>query len=113
MSGYGVGDDTPEKIIELLPGAVEAARAALEHRPETQERFDRVGQLIKGFESHFGLELLSTVHWVMTREGAASDNEVVARTYEWGDRKKRFSRRQLLLARDVLITQGWVDQVTP
>ena len=108
VSGYEVGDDAPDKIIELLPGAVEAARAALEPRPETQERFDQVGQLIEGFEPHFGLELLSTVHWVVTREGAASDDEVVARTYEWDERKKRFSRRQLLLARDVLEEQGWV-----
>ena len=108
VSGYKVEDDAPDKIIGLLPGAVETARAALEQKPSTRERFDRVGHLVGGFESPFGLELLSTVHWVMIREGAASDDEVVARTYEWDERKKRFSRRQLLLASDVLEEQGWV-----
>ena len=113
VSGYGVGGDAPDKIIELLPGAVVKARGVLDQQDETRQRFERVGQLVEGFESYFGLELLSTVHWVMTQEGAASDDEVVARTYEWGDRKKRFSRRQLLLARDVLAEKGWVDQVAP
>ena len=108
VSGYEVGDDAPDQIIELLPGAVEAARAALEQQPETLERFGRVGQLVEGFESYFGLELLSTVHWVMTRESAASDDEVMTLTYEWDKRKKRFSRRPLLLAREVLEEQGWV-----
>ena len=61
-----------------------------------------------GFESYSGLELLSTVHWVMTREGAASEEEVVARSHEWDERKKRFSRRQFLLARGMLEEQGWV-----
>ena len=108
VSGYGVGGDAPDKILELVPGAVEKARAVLDQKDETRQRFERVGQLVEGFESYFGLELLSTVHWVMTQEGAASDDEVVTRTYEWGNRKKRFSRRQLLLARDVLAEQGWI-----
>ena len=108
VSGYGVGGDAPDKILELVPGAVEKAWAVLDQQDETRERFERVGQLVEGFESYFGLELLSTVHWVMTREGAASDDEVMTLTYEWDERKKRFSLRQLLLARDVLEEQGWV-----
>ena len=108
VSGYGVGGDAPDKILELVPGAVEKARAVLDRQDETRQRLERVGQLVEGFESYFGLELLSTVHWVMTREGAASSEEVAARTYEWDERKQRFSTRQLLLAGDVLRQQGWV-----
>ena len=108
VSGYGSGDSAPDRIIDTLPGAVEAARVCLEQRPETKARLRRVGRLVDGFESYSGLELLSTVHWVMTREGAASEEEVVARSHEWDERKKRFSRRQFLLARGVLEEQGWV-----
>ena len=108
VSGYGSGGDAPDKILELAPGAVEKARVVLDQQDETRQRFERVGQLVEGFESYFGLELLSTVHWVMTRESAASDDEVVARAYEWDERKKRFTRRQLLLARGVLVEEGWV-----
>lgn len=31
--------------------------------------------------SRFGLELLATVHWVLTREGASSLEDVIARVY--------------------------------
>ena len=108
VSGYGVGGDAPDKILELVPGAVDRAREVLDRRDGTRQRFERVGQLVEGFESYSGLELLSTVHWVMTREGAVSGDEISARTYEWDERKKRFSTRQLLLAGDVLRQQGWV-----
>ncbi len=108
VSGYGDGGDAPDKIVELVPGAVEDARAMLAERPETQERFDRVAKLVKGFESPFGLELLATVHWVMKHEGTISEEDVVARTLEWGERKRRFSRQQILIARRVLCDSAWL-----
>jgi hypothetical protein len=86
VSGYGAGGDRPEKPLDLVPGAVEDARAVLAERPETLARFERVGKLVEGFESPFGLELLATIHWVVTREDAASDEDVVARTYAWAER---------------------------
>ena len=55
-----------------------------------------------GFETPFGLELLSTVHWTIARESAGSINEVVSKIYGWNDRKKQFSPRQIALAVDVL-----------
>jgi O-acetyl-ADP-ribose deacetylase (regulator of RNase III) len=109
VTGYGDGGDEPEKPLELLPGAVERARAALADRPETNERFDRVGRLVEGFESSFGLELLSTVHWVLAHEGAETDEELVTKTYAWGERKRRFSEHQILLAREVLAQKGFVS----
>ena len=71
ISGYGAGGDAPDKVLELVPGAVDDARRRLAERPQTRQRFERVGQLVEGFESPFGLELLSTVHWVATREHPA------------------------------------------
>jgi hypothetical protein len=102
ISGYGAGGDAPDKTLELVPGAVDDARAALAKRSDTEGRFERVAKLVEGFESPFGLELLSTVHWVATREKAVSEDDLVARTYEWGERKRAFSREQILLARRVL-----------
>lgn len=113
VSGYGAGGDDPDKPLELVPGAVEDARAALAERPETLARFERVSRLVKGFESPFGLELLSTVHWVITHEGATSEEDVVARTYGWGERKQQFSRQQILLARRVLEEQRWHENTSP
>ena len=110
VSGYGAGGDAPGKILELVPGAVEDARAALAALPETRGRFERVSALVDGFESPFGLELLSTVHWVAAREGATSDDDTIARTYEWAERKRQFSARQILLARRVLVERGWLTE---
>lgn len=107
VSGYAAGGDEPGKPLELVPGAVGEAEAALEKRPETRARFDRVVRLVEGFESPFGLELLATVHWVMTREGAGDEEATVAATYAWGERKRRFSRDQILLARRVLEDRGF------
>ncbi len=110
VSGFGAGGETPEKPLELVPGAVEDARAALAENHETQSRFERVAALVEGFESPFGLELLATVHWVVTREAASSEEAVVERTYAWGDRKRQFSHHQILLAKRVLAERGWLGQ---
>lgn len=108
IRGYGDAEDDPEKPIELLPGVVASASALIESHPETQARFEKVAKLIHGFETPFGMELLATVHWVCTREGAKSDADAVEHTYAWGERKKGFDRKQIALAREVLATQGWL-----
>lgn len=108
VSGYADGGDAPDKQLELVPGAVKDAEAFLKGHTTTRTRFDRVANLVEGFETPFGLELLSTVHWVATREDAASADTAVARTYAWNDRKKRFSPRQIALALDVLAKKGWL-----
>jgi O-acetyl-ADP-ribose deacetylase (regulator of RNase III) len=110
VSGYGTGGDAPTKVLELVPGAVEDARATLAEQPETRSRFVRVAELVEGFESAFGLELLATVHWVATREKPSSDEDLIARTYEWNERKRRFSRKQILLAQQVLAERAWLER---
>ena len=109
ISGYGDGGDAPDKLLELVPGAVEDATTVLQRSPKTRERFDRVTELVDGFESAFGLELLSTVHWVIEHDSPASQDDLVALTYAWNDRKRRFSPRQIGLATDVLTGKGWIS----
>jgi O-acetyl-ADP-ribose deacetylase (regulator of RNase III) len=108
VTGYGVGGDAPDKVLELIPGAVEDARAALAERPASRDRFERVAQLVEGFESPFGLELLATVHWIATREPPTSEEDLIARTYGWNERKRQFSPHQIRLAGRVLSEKGWV-----
>jgi hypothetical protein len=54
--------------IVLLPGAAEAAKEALTDDDVARARFDRVGRFIEGFETPHGMDLLATVHWVVTHE---------------------------------------------
>ena len=109
VSGYADGGDVPDKQLDLVPGALEEANKFLSEQEQTRERLKGVSQLIEGFESSFGLELLSTVHWVMDNYAARDLDDVVARTYAWNDRKKQFSRRQIILAVDVLSRKGWIE----
>ena len=109
ISGYGDGGDRPDKQLELVPGAVEDANKVLRRYHATRERFDRVTDLVDGFESAFGLELLSTVHWVLVHDNPASQDDLIALTYAWNERKRRFSPRQIGLAADVLREKGWTN----
>ena len=109
ISSYRDAGDEPSKELELVPGAVTDASRFLEDHPDTRGRFDRVADLVAGFETPFGLELLSTVHWVVTRESPEGHDDVVAGVYGWNERKKQFSIRQINLAVDVLVAKGWVE----
>jgi O-acetyl-ADP-ribose deacetylase (regulator of RNase III) len=108
-AGYADGGDAPDKPLTLVPGAIEEASSFLRDHPETMARFAKVADLVQGFETPFGLELLSTVHWVTVHERVVEPIEVVKRTYAWNDRKKQFSERQINLALDVLTKRKWVS----
>jgi len=110
VAGYADGGDAPDKPLMLVPGAVEEANAFLEANAETRAKFDRVGELVEGFETPFGLELLATVHWIIEQgEPMSSVDEVVAHTYAWNARKKQFTPRQIGIAVNVLAAKGWIE----
>jgi hypothetical protein len=109
LSGYADGGDAPDKELALVPGAVEDAERFLADHPSTQTRFEHVAEIVEGFETPFGLELLSTVHWTAKQSGGGAAEDVVAGVYAWGERKRQFSPRQIRLALDVLTEKGWLS----
>lgn len=109
ISGYAYGGDDPHKQLELVPGAVKDALAFLKNHRDTRLRFDRVSRLVEGFESPFGLELLTTVHWVVHKGRARTLNETIEKTHNWNEQKKQFSERQIQVASKVLTEQGWIE----
>lgn len=108
ISGYGDAEDQPTKQIELKAEAAEQADAFLKDHPDTRTRFDRVANLIAGFETPYGLELLATVHWVARREGAANAPDAIAKVYSWNERKQMFKERHIQLAWDLLQQKNWL-----
>jgi len=108
VAGYQDGGDQPDKELIIVPGAIAEAETALMHEPQAHEHFNRVADLVDGFETPYGLELLSTVHWVATREGADTPEKALARIHEWNDRKKTFTQRQVAIAFDTLRAKGWL-----
>lgn len=111
ISGYADGGDQPGKQLKLMPDAIEEAERFLELHPSTRERFNKVAELVDGFESPVGLELLSTVHWVMTKDHALAEEDVVRCIYNWNAHKKQFTERQIASAMNVLSQKGWVKKL--
>ena len=110
LSGYADGGDNPNKRLELIPGAIGDAEKFLSTQPDTQNRMKRVSELVDGFETPFGLELLATVHWLV-QHGANSFEEVVTETYLWNQHKEQFSPRQIKIALDRLTNLKWITPV--
>ena len=77
-------------------------------KQDTLARFDRVCNLVEGFETPIGLELLATVHWVVCREDAVDIEETFRHFYDWGARKRRFSERQIRIAFETLRGNEWI-----
>ena len=105
LSGYADGGDKPDKQISVVPGAQRDAAAFLANNGDINQRISRVAKLVDGFETPFGLELLSTVHWVM-KHGANTPDDIKDRTYAWGQQKRKFSPRQIELAAKHLTDSG-------
>jgi O-acetyl-ADP-ribose deacetylase (regulator of RNase III) len=109
-SGYG-DNQKPDVEIELLDGAAAQAEAFLSDYAEEHQRLARVNRLIEGFETPYGLELLSSVHWVAVhRNPAAQDRDAaVEGIARWNDRKRQMFRAEhIRLAWDRLASEGWI-----
>lgn len=109
VSGYNDGGDAPNKPLELVPGAIEDANAFLSQYQDSLSRYERVTRLVEGFESPYGLELLSTVHWVATREGATDEQTILDHVRAWNAHKRQFTERHLAIATRQLGSQGWLS----
>lgn len=108
INGYADGGDAPDKLIELKDGSIRRAKEFLATSTDTSIRVDKVTELLDGFESPTGVELLATVHWVMKYEMTSTLEDTVASVYRWNERKRQFSEYQISLARDRLMQKGWI-----
>lgn len=92
IRGYGDGSQASE--IYPLPEALEAANRFLADDLDAQRDLNKVSELIYGFETPFGMELLATTHWVVTQEQASDIDTIYQHVLAWNDRKKeRYSNR--------------------
>lgn len=108
--GYGDGKDSPTKPIELLPGAVDEAQSFLKADEAIRQRMDQVTDLIEGYEDPVGLELLSSVHWVMCHNSEArlSAEAAASAVHAWNVRKRRTLKTEhLTKAWQHLKDKGW------
>jgi len=109
----GYGDRSRDVSLELYPDAVEEAEVFLSTEKDTQQRLTRVAALIEGYETPYGLELLSTVHWVVVHDAVVGGRDkfnkgVVDAVHEWNDHKRKtFTPQRISTAWQRLKSEGW------
>jgi hypothetical protein len=114
MEGHfirGLGDGVVDAEIEPVTEALAEAETFVEaHGYEAMaERVQRVGDLIEGFQSPYGMELLATVHWVAKHEGAATKEQAIAAVRAWNERKKSLmTPEHVAAAWNRLEQAGWL-----
>ncbi len=112
MDGHfitGCGDRSTLADIELIPAATEEAGNFTVSDQALRDRIRRVQQLIEGFESPFGLELLSTVHWVNHNDEASTASAAADAVASWNTRKQHaFPLHHVEVAWERLERDGWL-----
>lgn len=112
ICGYGDGTSIAESAeIYVLPEGRIAAQTFLETEPEGQQLLERVSNLIFGFETPYGMELLATVHWVAKEDpNVVKDTQLaIQRVHEWSDRKRNlFKPQHIRKAWQRLHEQNWL-----
>jgi O-acetyl-ADP-ribose deacetylase (regulator of RNase III) len=112
----GYGDRSREASVAVLDEGLNEAHEFLSDDPSTEGRVDKVAELIRGFETPYGLELLATTHWVVREDTRAATDEAraVRGVHDWSDRKKaRFEARHVGTAWERLRDSGWLRNPRP
>jgi len=109
IRGYG-DTQKPDVEITLLPDADKAADHFLQKNQAAAGHLEQVADLVDGFETPYGMELLASVHWAAVHDGEVSDAEsAVAAMARWNDRKQRlFKPTHIRLAWERLQAEEWV-----
>lgn len=111
----GLEDRRPEARLRLDHQAVAEARAYLANTDDdVEEHFRKVTDLIEGFETPYGMELLTTVHFLAKQHAAVADDPeaAVGAVQAWSSRKR--STMKPVHVHKVwrrLHEQGWLSPV--
>jgi uncharacterized protein YwgA len=107
---HGVGDGVVDSEITPNEAALtEAKRFLSSTDSSTQSRIARVAELIEGFQSPYGMELLASVHWVAKQEGATNEEQALEKIQGWNERKKQIMpASHITSALNQLVGAGWI-----
>lgn len=119
IQGYGDGSKLVRESepIRILGNAADEAQEALQALDDRSvvDRIERTLDLVEGFESAYGLELLATVHWCATHDaGVKSAASAADCVRAWSHRKGRmFTDEHIEVAWDHLQGLGWIAEREP
>jgi O-acetyl-ADP-ribose deacetylase (regulator of RNase III)/uncharacterized protein YwgA len=115
MDGHfirGLGDGTIEAEIAPVEEALAEAELFIHQNQKKDLLYfiSRVAELIEGFQTPLGMELLATVHWVATRERANNSEEAIMAVQAWNECKRlRMKPAQIEDAWRHLLNLGWIQ----
>lgn len=99
MRGYGDGTGGSRAILQLLEEPLREAHEMMDDDIEFERILEVFEEIVEGFEFPYGIELLSTVHYVATREEQVADLTSVVRSVEsWPRRKEQLFKPSQLKA---------------
>lgn len=104
-------NNSPTTQIELNASAIEPAEKMLANNNESHEYLQKVFELINGFEDPFGMELLSTVHWVAhyCHNPATDIESAICEVHDWNEHKRKyFKPEHIAIAWKRLQKYGWI-----
>jgi hypothetical protein len=91
LSGYSDGSHVALDLTPIEPtarGTALAEELIKDQYPELDESvINPTLNMIHGFENPFGLELLSTAHWVATENPSIPVTELTTKFRSWSERK--------------------------
>ncbi len=96
IMGYSSKDKKPFEELGLITDAEPDVNAYLE-KPEhksLKETVEKTKAFLKGFYSPFGLELLSTIDFIISNKNAKTQEAILKELENWSDRKKTLFTNQ-------------------
>lgn len=114
LQGYGDGS---ERVLDLAPiaptgeGRLQASQVP-QHRRIQETIVGPTLKAVEGFEGPYGVELLASVHWVATTQGAGDPTAASAAVKKWTRRKAElFGRKPVAEALEHLRQANLLDAV--
>lgn len=111
FTGFGDGTGGSKATLEIHEDAIAEARGQVEDLPDFRSALSRFESLIDGFEFPYGIELLSTVHYVAEHiQGEVTLESIIAGIDSWSARKSSlFKPSQASIALEHLTRQHAVS----
>jgi O-acetyl-ADP-ribose deacetylase (regulator of RNase III) len=108
--GYSSKDKKPFEELGIVPDGELAVEEFLSRHKRLKEIVNTAKQFLIGFYSPFGLELLSTVDFIMQETGLTALDDIKARLDSWSDRKKTLFNNDRFVKLAVERIQAFADK---
>lgn len=106
IAGFQTGD----RQAHVTPSGYAAADEYLNSSDAADRIIDRLGKLVQGYESPYGLELLSSVHWLAHHENCYPLEMVIKEMNSWNENKRNiFSDETIRVAYSRLQEDGLLN----